>query len=737
MVQRKAPKRLSPQARAMEKQGPYPEKPLPPHHLQQDTKKKMKELRSITISDIDGAGYVQLNKKTPSPPPAAAAKKRDLLPNYMKPTTSSDARKELPKVSTHQSPKSLKKKPSLRKPIRPALKRNIGILVCSSMHVNRATCSSTLKDSKFPKALELSPGATEAQGTSAIKVCPYTYCSLNGHRNEGLPPLKCFLASRRKLMRTQKSFRLKGVAQFRKKGSFEEMDTGQANLSESPSGSGLKITPLVHAEEVDDFFVEIYAKLETNTMEKEEFDRRSFREEEVNSNSVVDLADDADRWSDSSVEEMDETMKFLEYVSRDQNCKGKGEKPHDYVIEESEKHSEDHVECESNLPDRKPSDMDSMEDANLFPDDNKSDCYESSDDGATRVRESSFQNDELNIGLLFETESNLDPCGMVECGAEISHETSDALSDCGKEISTIDEPFESEGVEIQNQAAHFPCGQVGEEENISSLAFEEKINEEEARIEQVSSFPEHEIISSAISEGDEAYQQVNFETNSSSDNQVSNRIEASSNIEEDIDAEPEEKEEKQITSKSEHAAEEPNFAPETQNFSFRNQEEEASEEGGGSSESDINETLQFQDKEECEVDEICVAFSAMSLGEDEYMDSTMEFSKNRYIIARRRTTQESEYIREFNPRSPRFLPLEPDPDAEKVDLRHQMMDERKNAEEWMIDYALRKAVNKLAPARKKKVELLVEAFETVIPIPVCEKSVQNETARFRPIQACS
>ncbi|KAL6134021.1 hypothetical protein ACLB2K_066254 [Fragaria x ananassa] len=66
-------------------------------------------------------------------------------------------------------------------------------------------------------------------------------------------------------------------------------------------------------------------------------------------------------------------------------------------------------------------------------------------------------------------------------------------------------------------------------------------------------------------------------------------------------------------------------------------------------------------------------------------------------------------------RGPKYLLLEPDPEAEKVNLKHQNMDERKNAEEWMLDYALQKAVAKLTPARSRKVALLVEAFETVIP----------------------
>ncbi|PQQ10035.1 uncharacterized protein Pyn_06466 [Prunus yedoensis var. nudiflora] len=74
-----------------------------------------------------------------------------------------------------------------------------------------------------------------------------------------------------------------------------------------------------------------------------------------------------------------------------------------------------------------------------------------------------------------------------------------------------------------------------------------------------------------------------------------------------------------------------------------------------------------------------------------------------------------ENVKKFNPQGPRYLPLEPDLEAEKVHLKHQNMDGRKNSEEWMLDYALQQAVSRLTPARKRKVSLLVEAFETVIP----------------------
>uniref|UniRef100_A0A0D3G717 Calmodulin-binding domain-containing protein n=1 Tax=Oryza barthii TaxID=65489 RepID=A0A0D3G717_9ORYZ len=148
---------------------------------------------------------------------------------------------------------------------------------------------------------------------------------------------------------------------------------------------------------------------------------------------------------------------------------------------------------------------------------------------------------------------------------------------------------------------------------------------------------------------------------------------------------------------------------------------------------------QYQDSvaKESSLDDICNAFSGMHLKGDAYLDPTesMTCPGNRLIIARRRRTpEEEEYLRGFNPRAPNFLPLELDPESEKVDLKHQMMDERKNAEEWMIDYALRRAVNNLGPARKKKVELLVQAFETVLPHDEEEKKDITPT---RPVQACN
>lgn len=120
--------------------------------------------------------------------------------------------------------------------------------------------------------------------------------------------------------------------------------------------------------------------------------------------------------------------------------------------------------------------------------------------------------------------------------------------------------------------------------------------------------------------------------------------------------------------------------------------------------------------------------------------------KNRSSIAKRRTSEQGvKEMRPFKPKPPNFLPAKTGPEAEKVDLKHQAVDDRRAAEEWMVDYALRKEVKKLARAQKRKVEMLVQAFESVLPTVANEKKQpeQRDNGDKRtftlawPSQACS
>nr|AAN71903.1 calcium/calmodulin protein kinase 1 [Nicotiana tabacum]AAS67891.1 calcium/calmodulin protein kinase [Nicotiana tabacum] len=60
-----------------------------------------------------------------------------------------------------------------------------------------------------------------------------------------------------------------------------------------------------------------------------------------------------------------------------------------------------------------------------------------------------------------------------------------------------------------------------------------------------------------------------------------------------------------------------------------------------------------------------------------------------------------------------LLPPTPDllPEPETVDLRHQMTDERKKAEKWMLDYAMQHIVTTLTPARKNLLKRSIKALE--------------------------
>lgn len=102
-----------------------------------------------------------------------------------------------------------------------------------------------------------------------------------------------------------------------------------------------------------------------------------------------------------------------------------------------------------------------------------------------------------------------------------------------------------------------------------------------------------------------------------------------------------------------------------------------------------------------------------SLGSKPNQQVLKNWSNLKKVILLRRFIKAMEKVKKFNPRRPRFLPLVQDAESEKVQLRHQDTEDRKNADEWMLDYALQQAVAKLTPARKRKVELLVQAFETV------------------------
>ncbi|CAN8287242.1 unnamed protein product [Cochlearia groenlandica] len=481
--------------------------------MKKRTKPKRK-LKEHTVSHQSG------NTQTPS------RTHDDLVarsPNYMKGTSSSEARKEKnkrifddqKKNQLETSPKHVscyglnKEKGNKNKPISKivkGLRKAMSFKRCSQ----RATCSSTLKDSKFPKYLMLNHH-DDVNGTSVLKVCPYKYCSLNGHLHAPCPPLKSFISSRRQSLKSQKSVKMKD-------------------------------------------FVEMMC-----VDKKKEYDLGAFE------------------------------TQISETISQGAPCSETDSDDSEMVKISEDDHSMDSKESylEENLED------DSMEET----------C------------------DVEAVSQISETVPEEEPCSETE-----SNDLYDSV-----DMVTFSE---------------------GDHSIIDSIEFgvEEKANKDEDA---------HEVIGMI----------KNSET-------------------EDTDEETQEHKAKDFKQKSQDNIEVVSMIDETSKILFNKEE-------------DLESTV-----------------------------SRTNFGRKKPLL------ESDDSSKDFNPREPSYLPLVPDPDAEKVDLKHQDMDERRNSEDWMFDYALQRAVTKLSSsARKRKVALLVEAFETVHVKPNDEPI--HVLSCGRHLQACN
>ncbi|XP_018512536.1 calmodulin binding protein PICBP [Brassica rapa] len=472
--------------------------------------KRTKPKRKLKDSSVSQSGKTQ---STPS--------KHDLVvkgtgrsPNYMKGTSSSEARMENKKIFNPKN-QTCKKERCSNKPgsrIVRGLTKAPNFKRCSQ----RATCSSTLKDSKFPEYLMVNHDGTddgEVSGTSVLRVCPYTYCSLNGHLHKQYPPLKSFVSSRRQSLTSQKSVKKEDV-------------------------------------------VEMYV--------------------------------------------------------------------------------EEKKECESV-------------------------------DGGT-----------------FETQIS----ETVSEGAPRSETDSDEYSDTAEivKFSEGDDDIESQESDLEETLVQKTCEVDDDSDSAEMVRFLEG---------------DHDI---------ELKENVLEET--MADDSVK-EIEKKANIEEDVD---------QSCS----------FNSEAIGMMMNSEADDADEETLKDSKEES------QDQTEAvptlqETTKVPYNHKQRPCNQEGQSNSTVSWT----IIKCKKPVAETEDLREFNPREPSYLPVSVDADAEKVDLKHQDMNERKNSEDWMFDYALQRAVTKLSSAKKRKVALLVEAFETVKPVVQHGREPDPVLSYGRHLQTCS
>ena len=102
---------------------------------------------------------------------------------------------------------SLKPKIASSESKRSSIRKQSEISQLPELSVEKGTCSSILKDSKFPESLKLQSGGIVSEGNSVMKVCSFSYCLLHGHRHANPPPLKRFVSMRRRVLKNQKSMK--------------------------------------------------------------------------------------------------------------------------------------------------------------------------------------------------------------------------------------------------------------------------------------------------------------------------------------------------------------------------------------------------------------------------------------------------------------------------------------------------------------------------------------------------
>lgn len=703
--------------------------------------RKTKKSSLIKLSDMEALqsppprrSLSQSKKLLPLHVPTTVAtpqKHKPLLrksPNYMKPTSSSEAKKELLPVSLRNNQfgsdgknlpqKSLSKSKSSSapnkktaktmsssgvnlvrtltktlsfKPSRTYPRKPTAPLLCADINAPyRATCSSTLKDSKFPEHLRLNTGGSESEGVLIMKVCPYAYCSLNGNHH---PPEKRRFLKTRKSIKLEGSGKLKVPCETRKDFDVEPIVFDGKPASDEADRSNPTSITLIREIGID-------FSIQVNDEERE-------KEYKMGRSAAVKHLEDQ------------EGVKFA--------MEGNGhiaEEEGVYLVTPS-------VPCDLTKSEINPK----MEFKNYF------------DPSEIEAEPKESFHQKLNAE---DADKNHPPNRFYKgiCTGSYGHEVS-----YGEEHM---ENIELDDMEWEGEQL---CPVNHKEEDIGSSVITQETDSKFKSLSEGS----HDIFEMCLDD---------ILRNHSADNMVEKALQGKEEKNTSFDAQPrdtnfvQERSSESIhadypSNGTDHEYDPPYLEEEEVQFltniednvreiekhvdngascasivldedTVQNSEAHKTEE----SRADNNTNLENNDKEIRQRNQILssdVPEESINIVQDQELQEEDQVTATKFqticckdgegqntsnnwqrLAKNKRIIQDVEEMRKINPRKPNFLPLVPDPEPEKVELRHQMIDDRKNAEEWMLDFSLRQAVTKLAPARKKKVALLVEAFETVM-----------------------
>ncbi|ESR34491.1 hypothetical protein CICLE_v10004157mg [Citrus x clementina] len=611
---------------------------------------------------------------------------------------SSDASVRAFKRTATLRPQRILTKTASLKSKRSSMKKSSEVSVISGPSIYRATCSSTLKDAKFPHGAELQPGGSESEGISAMKVCRYSYCSLHGHRHGphgALPPLKRFISLRRRSLKSQKSMKQ------------ESCSVPKVKRSRSRRKGAQTSQMIFNGDSTDQETAQ--AGREISSVNKKVF-KAEFKEADGHGTENVNGTMKPVKSNPEATENVNGTMKPVK-SNPEANYAKKEEK-----IAASSYHDGDekpiliadnHQIIDYGSPELK--DSIQFDDPSLKHEDVLS----------TSPKEAPVDT-KVHKELNGDTLANLNFAGF-KGSCELNIEVSEART-----VTRRNPIWESRdtGAHRATRYQHMASGVAAEDENELPHNGKEKAEHDK---DGCTVAQKNNSVSDQSASGTDEGKGMG-DHNAGDQKFELWQSDAIKLVQEAFD-----KILSEIPDQSSHDQSVTTEATSEQELLANNKceggQQSISSYGNCTKESSV------QDPEEpqLEADNINTSEeekTAINVGNKSRQPISKNWSNLKKVIILKRFVKALEKVHKFNPRKPPILPIEADPETEKVHLRHQTVEERKNADEWMLDYALRQVISTLAPAQKRKVALLVQAFETVTPLPEISTHLRSNATAF-------
>ncbi|KAM2565990.1 hypothetical protein TB1_008554 [Malus domestica] len=515
------------------------------------------------------------------------------------------------------------------------------IVQVPELRVQRATCSWALKGSKLPEIRDPEAEGTEYEGGSATRVCPFTYCSLHGHRNANVPPLKRLISIRRRMLRAQRGVTQATQPLERVKRSGKYKDDQTNHMACNGNSAVYETNAMVSLPAPDGLSLEFCCIATNLESTKTDWNEEKFAASDHNEGSLSTCTDDMSinvPTLNGKNMEVDDcaTVKLPDNLERPT--------PHD-VLEFTRDNEKKEVSSASHSPASK---------EQIAGNENQNRSVQARDQKYTRMWQLMYKH--AAKGITPNVENKLPPDG-----SDKEEKPKDANITCDTDnlcFAETDEHTASVNHRAGDETTEVCCHDAIQ---LVQEAFDSIL------------LPEIQ---------DCSYDDQSSTSGASSDREA---------LEQTIDEGGE-----QSTSTTSH----------------------------------LSETSTAQNPEEKTVSEVGVKTDKKT---------PKSWSSLKKFILLKRFVKAVEKVRNLNYAKRQYLPLHPDLEAEKINLRQQKTEERKNAEEWMLDYALQQVISKLPQPQQRRVALLVEAFETVLPFSEVKSSQRsNETDSTKSdLQVCN